>query len=225
LQLRRTMEASDLSAAAVELRATLGALGIAQRRVAQLFNVGPRTVRRWQYGDRRVPCGVGIVLRLLAAGTVTVAQVEQAAVPIPARTNGSAQPGPPAPLLGEPAPEQSALASAKVATLADPSLTTAEKACALTPEVCCWPCGDPGHPDFTSAAVRLPRGPTANITAPWLRGAADRQRTWRPYRARRSWVAIADHEAAVNRSVNKTSTDPVDGFVDRPVDESIAAQA
>jgi hypothetical protein len=63
---------------------------------------------------------------------VTVAQVEQAAIPIPGRTNGSAKPGPPAPLLGEPAPEQSALARAKVATLADPGLTTAEKVCALT---------------------------------------------------------------------------------------------
>jgi hypothetical protein len=50
------------------------------------------SVRRWQSGDRRVPCGVGIVLRLLAAGTVTVAQA--AAVPIPARTNGSTKPGP-----------------------------------------------------------------------------------------------------------------------------------
>jgi hypothetical protein len=69
--------------AADEFRATLGALGIAQRRVAQLFGVGPRSVRRWQCGDRRVPCGVGIVLRLLAAGAVTVAQVEQAAVPAP----------------------------------------------------------------------------------------------------------------------------------------------
>ena len=131
------------AAAASELCEMLGALGIAQHRVAQLFGVGPRSVRRWQYGDRRVPCGVGIVLRLLAAGTVTVAQVEQAAVPIPARTNGSAKPGPPAPLLVEPAPEQSALARAKAATLADPSLTTAEKVCALAPEACCWPCGDP----------------------------------------------------------------------------------
>src|SRR5262249_7656233 len=82
--------------AATEFHKTLGALGIAQDRVAQLFGVGPRSVRRWQYGDRRVPCGVGIVLRLLAAGAVTVAQVKQAAVPVPTRTNGSAKPEPPA---------------------------------------------------------------------------------------------------------------------------------
>ena len=76
-------EASDSAVATTEFRETLGALGIAQHRVARLFGVGPRSVRRWQDGDRRVPCGVGIVLRLLAAGTVTVAQVEQAAVAIP----------------------------------------------------------------------------------------------------------------------------------------------
>jgi DNA-binding transcriptional regulator YdaS (Cro superfamily) len=134
-----------IHAEATEFRATLGALGIAQHRVAQLFGVGPRSVRHWQAGDRRVPCGVSIVLRLLAAGTVTVAQVEQAAVPISARTNGGAKPKPPTSLLVAPAPEQSALARTK---LADPGLTTAEKVCALTPEACRWPCGDPGRPDF-----------------------------------------------------------------------------
>ena len=105
----------------------LSTLGLAQHRVAHLFGVGPRSVRRWQDGDRRVPCGVDIVLRLLAAGAVTVAQVEQAAVPIPARTNGSAKPEPPAPLLGAPAPEQSAAAPTEAVALADPGLTTAEK--------------------------------------------------------------------------------------------------
>ena len=127
-------EANDSAVAKTEFRATLAALGIAQHRAAQLFGVGPRSVRRWQDGDRRVPCGVDIVLRLLAAGAVTVDQVEQVAVPIPARTNGSAKPEPPAPLLGAPAPEQSAVAPAEAATLADPGLTTAEKVCALTPE-------------------------------------------------------------------------------------------
>jgi hypothetical protein len=141
-------EASGLSVSTTEFHATLGVLGITQHRAAQLFGVGPRSIRRWQDGDRRVPCGVGIVLRLLAAGTVTVAQVEQAAVPIPAQTNGSAKPTPPAPLLVEPAPEPSALACAKVAASAGPDLTTAEKVCALTPEACRWPYGDPGHPDF-----------------------------------------------------------------------------
>jgi len=131
-----------------EFRATLGALGIAQRRVAQLFSVGPRSVRRWQHGDRRVPCGVGILLRLLAAGAVTVAQVEQAAVPVPARTNSGAKPEPPAPLLVEPALDQSALARARAAARADPGLTTAEKVIALALGACRWPGGDPRHSDF-----------------------------------------------------------------------------
>src|SRR5262249_29161639 len=108
--------------AATEFRETLGALGIAQHRIAQLFGVGPRSVRRWQHGDRRVPCGVGIVLRLLATKTITIAQVEQAAVPVPARTNGSVKPEPPAPLLVEPAPAPATLVRAEAATFADSGL-------------------------------------------------------------------------------------------------------
>jgi GcrA cell cycle regulator len=118
-----------------------GVLGLAQCRVAQLFGVGPRSVRRWQHGDRRVPRGVGIVLRLLATGAVTIAEVEEAAVSAPARTNGRAELEPPVPLLVEPAPEQTA-------ALANPDLTTAEKVCALAPEACRWPDGDPKRPDF-----------------------------------------------------------------------------
>jgi len=148
-------EANDLSVAATEFRATLGALGLAQTRVAEMFAVSPRSVRRWQRGDRRIPCGISIVFRLLAAGVITVDQVEQAAVPVPARTNGSAKSEPPVPLLVEPAPEQSALAPA----LANLSLTTAEKVCALTPEACRWPYGDPRHPDFHFCSDPVARGP------------------------------------------------------------------
>jgi hypothetical protein len=107
-----------LSTTATEFCATLGALGLAQHRVAQLFGVGPRSVRRWLRGDRRVPYGVDIVLRLLAAGAITVTQVERVA----ARTNGSAKP--------------------------EPNLTTAEKVCVLAPGACRWPYGDPRHSDF-----------------------------------------------------------------------------
>ena len=132
------IEASGPSA--IEFCGMLGALGFAQQRVAQLFGVGTREVRRWKSGTRRVPHGVGVVLRLLAAGVVTVEQVEQAAVPVPAWMNGNAGLEPPASLLGDPAPE--------AATLVDSSLTTAEKVCALTSNACRWPCGDPEHPDF-----------------------------------------------------------------------------
>ena len=136
------------AAAASELCEMLRALGLAQHRVAQLFGVGPKSVRRWQHGDRPVPCGVSIVLRLLAAGAVTVAQIEQAAVPVPARANGSAKPESPAPLLVEPAPTPATLVRGEAATFADSDLTTAEKVIALAPGACRWPCGDPGHPDF-----------------------------------------------------------------------------
>jgi len=133
------MEASDL--ATTEF-ATLDVLGLTQCRVARWFGVGPRSVRRWKSSARRTPCGVSIVLRLLAAGTVTVAQVELAAAPAPARTNGRAKPEPPAPQRAEPAPKQSASARTKTATLA-------EKLLALVPGTCRWPCGDdPQHPDF-----------------------------------------------------------------------------
>ena len=86
--------------APTEFHEALGTLGLAQQRVAQLFGVGPRSVRRWQYGERRVPCGVDIVVRLLAAGMVTVEQVEQAASLIPSRTNGGPEPSAPLPVQG-----------------------------------------------------------------------------------------------------------------------------
>jgi len=212
------------AAAASELCEILGALGITQHRVAQLFGVGPRSVRRWQYGDRRVPCGVGIVLRLLAAGTVTVAQVEQAAVPIPARTNGGAKPGPPAPLLVAPAPEPSALARSEAAALADPGLTTAEKVCALTPEVCCWPCGDPGHPDFHFCGSPVAKRPYCEHHHA-MAYVAPRTGSGRGTRIgfAHGWRSPTTKRLSTGVST-RASTDPVDESVDRPVDESIAAQ-
>jgi hypothetical protein len=134
--------------ATTEFRAVLDELGIAQRRVAQLFGVGPRSVRRWQDGDRRVPCGVDIVIRLLACGVVSIDEVERVAVATPARTNGGAKPEPPAPLLVAPAPEQSAAAPTEAVALTDPGLSTAEKVVRLAPGDCRWPCGDPARPDF-----------------------------------------------------------------------------
>jgi hypothetical protein len=152
-------EVSDLPVALTEFRETLGALGLPQHHVARLFTVTPRAVRRWQRGDRHIPCGVSIVLRLLATGAVTIDQIEQAAaVAIPAQTNGGAELEPPALRLSAPAPEMSVVADAEIATFADPAFadltsadpgpTIAEKICALAPEACRWPCGDPGHPDF-----------------------------------------------------------------------------
>ena len=142
----RVEPAGDLSVAATEFHAMLNALGLTQHRIAKLLNVTPRTIRRWQHGDRRIPRGVGIVLRLLAAGAITIAQVEEAA--IPARTNGSA-PKESHPLLAAP-PEQSALAC---------TFTTAEKVCALPANACCWPYGDPRRPDFYFCGAPVAEGP------------------------------------------------------------------
>ena len=131
-------ETSDLAAVSTRFRAVLDALGLAQHRIARLFNVTPRTVRRWKCGARRTPCGVDIVLRLLATGTVTIVQVEQVAVPVPVRNGGGATPEPPAPLV-EPA----------TPSLADPGpTTTAEKIYALRLGSCRWPCGDPRDHNF-----------------------------------------------------------------------------
>jgi GcrA cell cycle regulator len=74
-----------------EFHQALGSLGIAQQRVAHLFDVSPRAVRRWRDGERRVPRGVEIVVRLMADGVVTLEAVERAANPIPARMNGGAR--------------------------------------------------------------------------------------------------------------------------------------
>jgi len=151
----RHMQVSNLAAA--EFCTTLDALGLAQCRVARLFAVGPRSVRRWRDGTRRIPRGVDIVLRLLAAGEITVAQVEEIA--FSTQTNGSAKGEPPAPLRAEPAPEQSTLACAQAATLAGPGPTTAEKLCALAPGTCRWPGGDPRHRDFHFCGASVVAGP------------------------------------------------------------------
>jgi hypothetical protein len=76
-------EASDSAVAATEFRATLAALGIAQNRVARLFGVGQKSIKRWRAGERRVPSGVNIVVRLLACGAVSIDEVERVAVAPP----------------------------------------------------------------------------------------------------------------------------------------------
>jgi hypothetical protein len=135
-----------------ELRAMLDALGLTPRHAARIFAVGPRSIRRWQDGARGVPRAVTLVCRLMAVGAVTIAQVEQAAVPSPIWTNGGAEEKPPAPLHAESAPKQSALASrrARTAARADPGPTTTvvEQVCALASDACRWPYGDPRDRNF-----------------------------------------------------------------------------
>jgi len=155
---------------AAEFGTVLNTLGLAQTRVAEIFDVTPRHVRRWKHGDRRLPHAVAIVIRLLAAGAITLDQIEKVVASAPIQTNGRTKPRPPreaaAPLASlaslaqtngaepeplaplEEAPEQSALARVETATFADSGLSTAQKVLALGPGRCCWPHNDPRHPDF-----------------------------------------------------------------------------
>jgi hypothetical protein len=116
----------------MEAREMLGALGISQTRVGRLFGVEPRAIRKWRRGDRPIPHGVGIVLQLLSAGTVALAQVEEAA----ALVNGSADSGP-ALVDSEP------LVAAVIPV--DPD-SVAQKIVALQLGDCRWPVGSIDDP-------------------------------------------------------------------------------
>src|SRR5262249_32312946 len=91
---------SDLSTAAVELREVLSELSVTQRRMGQLLGVAPRSVRRWRRGDRHIPHGICILLRLLDMGAITVAQVEEAAGFSPRPHKGHQKPRAAAPAPG-----------------------------------------------------------------------------------------------------------------------------
>jgi hypothetical protein len=111
----------------------LGALGLTQSRVAALFGVESRAIRRLRAGDRPIPRGVQILLYLLSTGVVAVKQVEEAA----AQMDGSADPGP-APAAGTDSdPLGAAVPSAGA------GLTVAEKVFRLAENACKWPTGDP----------------------------------------------------------------------------------
>jgi GcrA cell cycle regulator len=127
--------------------AMLDALGLTQHRIARLFNVSARHIRRWRSGARRVPHAVGIVCNLLAVGAVTIEQVEAA---VPARTNGGVtRPEPPAPRV-EPEPE--------LATRANPGSTITEEILALDRDTCRWPSGTPGRSDFHFCGRPIAKG-------------------------------------------------------------------
>ena len=183
--------------ARTEFCKTLVALGIPQRRLAQLFGVGGRSARRWSDGTRRTPRAVAILIDLLLTEVVSINEVEQAA----ARTNGSARPEPPVVVAGRdptvaPAPEQSVVARAAAAARAGPE-STAEKVRALAANCCHWPVGDPAHPSFHFCGDPVVRKPYCeHHRAVASRGAADPAR--RPRRAalkmsaRRATSSMAD---------------------------------
>jgi hypothetical protein len=55
-------------APATEFRAAFGALNLKQRYAAGLFGTSIRNLRRWRNGQRKVPFGIAVLMRLLAAG-------------------------------------------------------------------------------------------------------------------------------------------------------------
>src|SRR5262249_47705197 len=124
-------------AAASEFRTTLSTLGIPQHRAARLFGVGARSIRRWAAGDRRIPPGAAIVIRLLIEGTIRFDRAEPA-VPAPARTKGGTKPESLAPLLVKPAPKHPPWARTEAVAPANANLTV-EKVLALAPGTCRWP--------------------------------------------------------------------------------------
>jgi DNA-binding transcriptional regulator YiaG len=62
-----------------QIEAALAKLGLTQQQAARLFRHDERTMRRWIGGDRGIPQGIAILLRLLLAGTISIADVQAAA--------------------------------------------------------------------------------------------------------------------------------------------------
>jgi len=114
------------AAATTEFGAALTTLGLPQNRVAKLFGVSCRHIRRWQHGNRTVPRAVRLVINLLVAGAISIDQVEAAAQTngvkpaLPARLRDEPEPKPPTPCLVEPAPAPAALTPVKINGAAGP---------------------------------------------------------------------------------------------------------
>jgi hypothetical protein len=61
-----------------ELVTALRELDLTQQGFARLVGHGERVVRYWIAGERAIPQGVAIVVRLLVAGRITAADIEAA---------------------------------------------------------------------------------------------------------------------------------------------------
>jgi transcriptional regulator with XRE-family HTH domain len=59
-----------------QFRSALARLGLSQARAAQLVGADERTGRRWALGERSVPQSVAVLLQLLLAGKITIADIE-----------------------------------------------------------------------------------------------------------------------------------------------------
>ena len=60
-----------------QFRAALDKLELSQLGAARLFGTGERTPRRWASGDAEIPEAAAILLRLMLAGKIAVADVEK----------------------------------------------------------------------------------------------------------------------------------------------------
>ena len=63
---------------AKQYRIALARLNLTQVGAARLLGADPRTSRRWALGERSVPEPVAILVRLLIASKITVADVKRA---------------------------------------------------------------------------------------------------------------------------------------------------
>lgn len=63
---------------AKQFSAALDRLGLSQLGAARIFKANGRTARRWALGERSVPEPVAILLRLMLAGKISVADIESA---------------------------------------------------------------------------------------------------------------------------------------------------
>ena len=61
-----------------QFRAALARLELSQLGAARLLGADGRTARRWALGERSIPPAVAVLVRLLAAGKVTVKDIEAA---------------------------------------------------------------------------------------------------------------------------------------------------
>ena len=61
-----------------QFRQALDRLELSQLGAARLFKSNDRTVRRWAIGERAVPVTVAIMLKLILAGKITIADIENA---------------------------------------------------------------------------------------------------------------------------------------------------
>lgn len=59
-----------------QFRSAIARLGLSQAGAAALVGADPRTGRRWALGERGVPECVAILLRLLVAGKITLADID-----------------------------------------------------------------------------------------------------------------------------------------------------